>query len=293
MTAPAPRRPARRPGIRPPAPRPAAGRTRAVNRGLLVLTLRLLVLAAAVAAWQLATDAANSPYFLPPSAIVPAMYHQWFSGPASHLWLTPDATANLLPSIARMLVGWAVASFAGIVLGVAIGRVPLLADLTEPVVHFARAVPPPALVPVFLFVFNIGTPMELATIIFGVIWPVLINSVDGARHVHPGHLETARAFRIPPATRLVRIILPSAAPKILAGLRLSLALALVMMIVSEFVGSTNGIGREMLQDTSLFNVSGMWGVIVLLGLLGMLLNTAFSLLEHRVLAWQRTAGPAA
>ncbi|MDX6418267.1 MAG: hypothetical protein QOG28_2887 [Trebonia sp.] len=293
MTVPAPRRPARRPGIRPPAPRPAAGRTRAVNRGLLVLTLRLLVLAAAVAAWQLATDAANSPYFLPPSAIVPAMYHQWFSGPASHLWLTPDATANLLPSIARMLVGWAVASFAGIVLGVAIGRVPLLADLTEPVVHFARAVPPPALVPVFLFVFNIGTPMELATIIFGVIWPVLINSIDGARHVHPGHLETARAFRIPPATRLFRIILPSAAPEILAGLRLSLALALVMMIVSEFVGSTNGIGREMLQDTSLFNVSGMWGVIVLLGLLGMLLNTAFSLLEHRVLAWQRTAGPAA
>ena len=264
-----------------------------MNRGLLVLTLRLLVLAAAVAAWQLATDAANSPYFLPPSAIVPAMYHQWFSGPASHLWLTPDATANLLPSIARMLVGWAVASFAGIALGVAIGRVPLLADLTEPVVHFARAVPPPALVPVFLFVFNIGTSMELATIMFGVIWPVLINSIDGARHVHPGHLETARAFRIPPATRLVRIILPSAAPKILAGLRLSLALALVMMIVSEFVGSTNGIGREMLQDTSLFNVSGMWSVIVLLGLLGMLLNGAFGLVERRVLAWQRTAGPAA
>jgi len=257
-----------------------------MNRGLLVLTLRLLVLAAAVAAWQLATDAANSPYFLPPSAIVPAMYHQWFSGPASHLWLTPDATANLLPSIARMLVGWAVASFAGIALGVAIGRVPLLADLTEPVVHFARAVPPPALVPVFLFVFNIGTPMELATIIFGVIWPVLINSIDGARHVHPGHLETARAFRIPPATRLFRIILPSAAPKILAGLRLSLAIALVMMIVSEFVGSTNGIGREMLQDQSLFNVPGMWGVIVLLGLLGLLLNAAFSLLEHRVLAWR-------
>jgi ABC-type nitrate/sulfonate/bicarbonate transport system permease component len=292
MTIPAARRPARRRGIRRPAARPSAVRTRAANRGLLVLTLRLLVLAAAVGAWQFATDAANSPYFLPPSAIVPAMYHQWFSGPASHLWLTPDATANLLPSIARMLVGWAVASFAGIALGVAIGRVPLLADLTEPVVHFARAVPPPALVPVFLFVFNIGTSMELATIIFGVIWPVLINSIDGARHVHPGHLETARAFRIPPATRLVRIILPSAAPKILAGLRLSLALALVMMIVSEFVGSTNGIGREMLQDTSLFNVSGMWSVIVLLGLLGMLLNGAFGLLERRVLAWQRTDGPA-
>jgi ABC-type nitrate/sulfonate/bicarbonate transport system permease component len=214
------------------------------------------------------------------------MYHQWFSGPAGHLWLTPDATANLLPSLGRMLAGWAIAAGAGVAIGVAIGRLPLLADLTEPVVHFARAVPPPALVPVFLLVFNIGTGMELAAIIFGVIWPVLLNSIDGARHVHPGHLETARAFRIPPLTRLGRIILPSAAPKIAAGLRLSLALALVMMIISEFVGSTNGIGREMLEDQSLFNVLGLWDVIVLLGLLGMVLNAAFGLAERRVLAWQ-------
>jgi ABC-type nitrate/sulfonate/bicarbonate transport system permease component len=265
----------------------AGQRVRSVlSSRLTLLIARLVVIAAVVAAWQLGTQAADSPFYLAPSQIVPAMYHQWFSGPASHLWLTPDATANLLPSIGRMLAGWAIAAVAGIAIGVAIGRLPLLADLTEPVVHFARAVPPPAIVPVFLFVFNIGTPMELAAIIFGVIWPVLLNSIDGARHVHPGHLETARAFRIPPATRLARIILPSAAPKILAGIRLSLALALVMMIISEFVGSTNGIGREMLEDESLFNVSGMWGVIVLLGLLGMVLNAAFSLLERRVLAWQ-------
>lgn len=278
---------ARRRHGRPTATRQAAVRTPPLDRRLPVLALRLLVLAAAIAAWQFATDAANSPYFLPPSAIVASMYHAWFSGPASHLWLTPDATANLVPSVERMLAGWAIASFAGIALGVAIGRLPLLADLTEPVVHFARAVPPPILVPVFLFVFNIGTSMEVAAIIFGVIWPVLLNSIDGARHVHPGHLETARAFRVPAATRLVRIILPSAASKILAGLRVSLAIALVMMIVSEFVGSTNGIGREMLQDESLFNVSGMWDVIVVLGLLGLLLNAAFTLVEHRVLAWER------
>lgn len=266
----------------------AGQRVRGVLSSRLALFIaRLAVLAAAVAGWQLGTEAADSPFFLPPSAIVSAMYHQWFSGPASHLWLTPDAAGNLLPSIGRMLLGWAIAALAGIAFGVAIGRLPLLADLTEPVVHFARAVPPPALVPVFLFVFNIGTPMELAAIIFGVIWPVLLNSVEGARHVHPGHLETARAFRIPPASRLTRIILPSAAPEIFAGLRLSLALALVMMIVSEFVGSTDGIGNEMLKDQSLFNVPGMWGVITVLGLLGMLLNAAFGLVERRVLAWER------
>ncbi len=260
-----------------------------MNRTLSLLAARLLAVVAAVACWQYGTEAAHSPYFLPPSAIVAGMYHLWFSGPASHLWLTADATANLLPSLARMFGGWAIASLAGITLGLAIGRLPLLAELTEPVVHFARAVPPPALVPVFLFVFNIGTPMEVATIIFGVIWPVLINTIDGARHVHPGHLETARAFRVPPGQRLLRIILPSAAPKILAGLRLSLALALIMMIISEFVGSTDGIGREMLQAQSLFDVRVMWAIIVFLGLLGIVVNGLFVVLERRVLAWQSPA----
>jgi ABC-type nitrate/sulfonate/bicarbonate transport system permease component len=139
---------------------------------------------------------------------------------------------------------------------------------------------------VFLFVFNIGTPMELAAIIFGCLWPVLINSIDGARHVPPGYLDTARAFRVPPAQRLARIILPSAAPQILAGLRLSLGLALVMMIISEFVGSTDGVGRELLQAQSLFDVQTMWAVIAFLGLVGIAANALFAVLERRVLGWR-------
>jgi ABC-type nitrate/sulfonate/bicarbonate transport system permease component len=260
---------------------------------LALLAARLGVVAAAVGGWELATRAAASPYFLPPSVIVRTMYRQWFSGPVSHLWLTGDATANLLPSLGRMLGGWAAASLVGIAAGVAIGRIRLLAELTEPMVHFGRAVPAPTLVPFFLFVFKIGTPMEVATIIFGVIWPVLLNTIDGARHVHPGQMETARAFRLPAGQRLLRVILPSAAPKIFAGLRLALALALVMMIVSEFVGSTDGIGREMLIAQTNFDIPVMWAVIILLGLLGVVLNALLGLLEHHALAWQRGSQPAA
>lgn len=247
---------------------------------------RLLVVAAAIACWQLGTRAMASPYFLPPTAIVSAMYHQWFTGPASHLWLNSDATGNLLPSLGRVLGGLAAASLAGIALGVAIGRIPLLADLAEPVVHFGRAIPPPTLVPAFLLVFRIGTPMEVAAIVFGVIWPVLLNTIDGARHVHPGHLETARAFRLGPVQRLVRVILPSAGPKIFAGLRLALAVALVMMIISEFVGSTDGIGRELNMAEANFDVSVMWAVIAALGLLGIVLNGLLGAIERRVLGWQ-------
>jgi ABC-type nitrate/sulfonate/bicarbonate transport system permease component len=272
---------------------PDASRGGTVRGGLILLLVRLLVAAAAVTGWQLGTKAASDPYFLPPAQIASGMYHRWLDGPASHLWLTADATANLLPSLGRMLGGWAIAAAAGIALGVAIGRLPLLADLAEPLVHFGRAVPPPALVPVFLFVFKIGTPMEVAAIAFGVIWPVLVNSIDGARHVDAGYAETARAFRLSPAQRLRRVILPGAAPKICAGLRLSLALALVMMIISEFAGSTDGIGNEMLTAQSTFDIPLMWQVIVLLGVLGIVLNALFALAERHILAWQRLPQAAA
>jgi ABC-type nitrate/sulfonate/bicarbonate transport system permease component len=140
---------------------------------------------------------------------------------------------------------------------------------------------------VFLFVFRIGTPMEVAAITFGVIWPVLLNAIDGAQHVHPVHMETARAFRLGPVQRVLRVILPSAAPKIFAGLRLALAVALVMMIVSEAEGSTDGIGRELSIAQTNLDVPTMWAVIVLLGLLGIVLNAALVLAERRVLTWQR------
>jgi ABC-type nitrate/sulfonate/bicarbonate transport system permease component len=251
---------------------------------------RLAVLAAAVGGWQLATGPGAGPYFLPPSAIVAFMYRQWFDGPAGHLWLTPDATANLLPSAGRMLAGLAIASLAGITAGVAIGRVRVLADLTEPLVHFGRAVPPPLAVPFFLVVFRLGTPMEVASIAFGVTWPVLVNSIDGARHVHPGQLETARAFRLSRVQTLARVVLPAAAPKIFAGLRLGVAVALVMMIVAEFTGSTDGIGWEVSTAQATLDMPVIWGAIVLLGLLGTVLNLILAVAEHRVLAWQR--GPA-
>ncbi len=254
---------------------------------LTLVVARLGVVAAVVGCWQLGANAAANQYFPPPSSIVTSIYHKWFSASAGHFWLTADATGNLLPSLGRMLAGLALASVAGIALGVTIGRIPVLADLTEPLVHFGRAIPAVTMVPVFLFVFRIGTPMEVASIAFGVIWPVLLNTIDGARHVDPGYMESARAFRLGPGQRLLRVILPSAAPKIFAGLRLALAVALILMIVSEFQGSTDGIGREMSIAQGNFDVSTMWDIIVLLGLLGIVLNGVFALVEHRVLAWQR------
>jgi ABC-type nitrate/sulfonate/bicarbonate transport system permease component len=250
---------------------------------------RWLVLAAAVAVWEAFSRWKQNPFFPPPTTVLARMYHLWFSGPAAHLFLTSDAVGNILPSLGRILAGLAISTAIGVPVGVAIGRSATASAYLEPIFHFARAIPPVTLAPVFIVLFKLGTQMELATIVFGTIWPILLNTADGARSVDPLQIETARAFRLTPVQRFVWIIVPAALPKIFAGLRLSLALSLILMVFSELVGSNNGIGYELNNASSSFDLPAMWSGIVLLGILGYGLNGLLLAAERRLLAWHRGA----
>ncbi|GGM43600.1 nitrate ABC transporter permease [Longimycelium tulufanense] len=245
-----------------------------------------LVFAGLVAVWELATRAARAPFFPPPSQIARAMYQQWLSGPASRLFLTDDVFDHVFPSIGRMLGGWAGATVVGVALGVLLGRSAVAMDFVGPLLAFGRAIPPPTLVPVFLVLFSLGTPMQLATIVFGTVWPIVLNTVDGVRAVDKVKVDTARAFRIQGPQWLFGVVLPSALPKIFAGLRVSLSLALILMVISELVGTTNGIGYQMIYAQRQFELPAMWSGIVLLGVLGYVFNTLLLAVERRALAWQ-------
>jgi ABC-type nitrate/sulfonate/bicarbonate transport system permease component len=257
------------------------------------LLLRLWLVPVALLVWEFAALRAQAVYFPPPSRIVTRLHEMWFSGPPTRLFLTDDATRHLVPSLGRLLLGWALACLLGVAAGVALGRSPRLRAYADPLIHFSRSVPPPALLPIFLVLFGVGTPMNLAAIVFGVLWPVLINTIDGARYIDPTYLDTARVFGLTRGQRLARVILPAAAPQIFAGLRLSVALALIMMIVSELIGSTEGIGYRMLVAQSEVDIPSMWAGTMLLGVLGIVLNTTFLWFERRALAWHhgtRAAG---
>jgi len=250
---------------------------------------RWAVIAAAVGLWEIWARQQQSPFFPPPSAIAARMYGQWFSGPASQLFLTHDAIGNVLPSLGRIAAGLVIAVVAGGVAGVAIGRSVALSGYLDPLLQFARALPAVTLVPVFIALFRLGTQMEVATIAFGTVWPILLNTIDGARSVDPLQLETARAFRLPGWQRLTRLIIPATLPRFFAGLRLAVALALILMVFAELAGSSNGLGYEMNNAQSSFNMTWVWATIVLIALLGNLLNLLELALEHRVLAWHRGA----
>jgi len=252
--------------------------------------LRWVVLIAGIGGWQLWTSRAASSFFPRPSVIVTRMYDLWFSGPAAHVFLTSDATGNVLPSLERVLAGLAIATAIGAPLGIALGRSPVLTAYLNPLLQFARALPVVTMAPVFIVLFKIGTQMEIATIVFGTLWPILLNTIDGASTVDPVQLETARAFKMSPWQRLVWVIVPATLPKAFAGFRLSLSLSLILMVFAELVGSSSGIGYEMSNASNSFDMTFLWSTIVLLGILGYLLNELLGGAERRLLAWHTDRG---
>lgn len=251
--------------------------------------LRWLVLALAVAAWQVAARAHGSVYFPPPAEIAGHARDLWFSGPAGHLFLTEAAVADILPSLGRMAAGFGIAAVAGTALGVAIGRSRRVYALCDPVLQFARAIPPPALVPVFVVILDFGTPMQIASIVFSAVWPVLINTADGAGNTDPLRLEVAAVLRLTPLERLRFLILPSALPRIFAGLRLSLSLSIILMVFSELLpGTANGIGFTLTDAQSRSDLLTVWAALVLLGAIGHLLNNGLLAVEKRLVGKERT-----
>lgn len=243
----------------------------------------------AVVLWELATRAASNVYFLPPTQIVAHGWEIWLTGPASRLWLTDAVFRDVLPSLGRLFGGWLISGVIGVVVGIALGRSRKATEYVGPLLDFCRSLPTPALVPLFLVLFSLGTPMQLATIIFGTVFTVVLNTADGAASVDAVKQHTAAAFRIRRWDWWTRIVLPAAAPKIFAGLRVSLSQALILMVVSEMVGASTGLGFQLIYAQQQFEFPDLWAGIVLLALLGYLLNTGLLAVQRRALSWQQVS----
>jgi ABC-type nitrate/sulfonate/bicarbonate transport system permease component len=138
-----------------------------------------------------------------------------------------------------------------------------------------------------LLLHSIGNVQKVSFIAFFCLFPVLLNTIDGVRGIDPTLLETARSYNVPKRERIRRLVLPAASPQIAAGMRTSLSLAVIMMVLTEYFSSTSGIGYVLLISKNTFQFAPMWAAIVLIGVLGYLLNVLFLLVERRVLAWHR------
>ena len=242
-----------------------------------------------VIVWEYAARKAGSIFFPAPSEILHRAATLWLSGPPQRLFLSDSVFQDVIPSLLRLMGGWALAVLIGVPLGILIGRSRNLSDLVNPALQFLRAIPGPALIPIFIILLGTESTMRVTLIAFGSVWPILLNTIEGTRTVDPVQLDTVQAFRIPRHAQLWRIVLPAALPKIFAGMRVSLALAVILMVVSELVASTNGIGYRIQNAQIMFLLTDMWCGIVLLALIGYTLNWLFLKFEGRVLGWHRGA----
>ncbi len=203
------------------------------------------------------------------------------------VWQLPNLSAHVVPSLVRMAEGYGVAALAGTVLGIAMGHWRRLDRFLEPIVEFLRAVPPPALIPFALLTMGIGDASKVFVIAFSSLWPILLNARDGVRNVDQVMIETARMFGLRVWEVVKTVVAPATMPQLFAGLRTSLGVAFITMVIAEMVGSTNGLGYFILNAQRMFAVPEMYAGILLLGLLGYLVNSAFEAAEWRILRWHR------
>lgn len=236
----------------------------------------LVVPVVAVAVWWVVSRDSTSAFFPPLPEIL---------GVFRETWLFAHFGTDVLASLKRMFAGYALAVVIGIGVGALLGRVRTLHRALNPMVQFGRAIPATALIPVGITLLGIGDLPKILLIAFVSLFPILLNTIDGVRAVEPGLEDVARSFRLSRIQRVMAVQLPSSAPQIFTGMRIALGIAFIMMIVTEMVAATSGIGFVTLNAQQSFQIAQMWSGMILLGVMGAAINTGFVLFERWLLRW--------
>jgi ABC-type nitrate/sulfonate/bicarbonate transport system permease component len=184
-----------------------------------------------------------------------------------------------------LVAGLGLAIIFGVGGGLLLGRIALAAAALNPTLQFLRSVPGTSLVPLSVLLMGIGNLSKIAVIAFVCLFPVLLNAADAVRGIDPLLEEVARSYRLTRGQWLLVVVLPAAAPQIFAGVRTALGIAFIMMVVTELFAATNGIGYVTATARNTFDVPQMWAGMLLLGLLGIGINSLYLALQARVLRW--------
>jgi ABC-type nitrate/sulfonate/bicarbonate transport system permease component len=183
--------------------------------------------------------------------------------------------------------GYLLASTIAVTLGVVLGYFRLVHSLLETLIEFLRPMPSVAIVPVAILLLGIGDSMIVAVTVYASTWPILINTIDGVRHIERTLIDTARTFGLARRRILWQIVLPAASPYIVTGLRVSLSIALILVTTAEMIAGSKGLGFFILDQERSLQSSNMYAGIILVAVLGYLLNRLFVVLEGKAMKWRR------
>lgn len=247
------------------------------------LALALLVV------WEIAARFAHSLFVPPVSQIFATMGGEWFAPDPRTLFTSELFRENVFPSLARFAAGYLAAAVVGVGAGIAMGVWWPAGAFFRPLVRFGMSVPAIALLTIAIAIFGITSEMNVFLIALGSVWPILINTYDGVRSIDRTALLTARSLRLKRRRFFWSVWLPGASPSIFAGLRISLGIALVLMVASELYAATDGIGYLLVMHQRTFKMTEVWSDTFLVAAIGIVANAVFSLVEQRVLRWRTGA----
>lgn len=231
-----------------------------------------------LALWWFGSRDSQSLYFPPLTVILQTLRDDW---------LGPHFASDLLPSLTKLVVGFFLSAVLGVLIGLLLGLNRWTRALVEYIILFFRSLPPPVLVPVGIVIIGIGTTMNIFIVVLGAIWPTIMGTIDGVRSLDLGRRDMAKSYRLTLSQRIFFVILPNASPQILAGMRTTLQLSIILVVVAEMIASTNGVGHYVLSSQQTFSVAETWAGTLLLGILGYLSTVIFITAERRILRWQR------
>jgi len=231
-----------------------------------------------MAVWEAVAQAEwVNPLIVPP---VSKIFNIFFE-----LMISGQIPMQILVSMKRAAAGYFLAAAVFIPLGIFMGLSRTVYRLCEVVVEMLRPVPPPVVIPVALLFFGLGDEMKIFVIFFSCAWPILLNTLDGVRSLDCVLLNTAKTFGLSRGKIIRQVVLPACSPQIMTGLRVSLPIMLVLVVISEMVGSTDGIGYFVLDSQRRFRVAQMYAGMLTLALLGYVLNQLFDLMHRWLLSW--------
>lgn len=188
-------------------------------------------------------------------------------------------------SLWRAAAGFLLALLVMLPLGIFLGRSRRMARFIEPLIDVLRPLPSLAIVPIAMLFAGTGSAAKIMVIFYGASFPILLNAIDATRATHPLMVQMARSYGYSRAGIMQHIDLPAAMPQLVAGIRLSISLALLISVSAEMLLSTDGIGNYLMRAQEQFQVANGLAGILLIAIATLAINTAVQYAERSVLAW--------
>lgn len=205
---------------------------------------------------------------------------------STQLFYRGEIWADLLATIYRLFLGFALSVAIGTPLGLILGYSKRLSDSLEFLIDFFRSIPASALFPMFLLFFGIGDKAKVSVVVFSCSLIVIIYTMYGVKNCKESRIKVAKVMKANKFSIFSKVIFPESLPHIFAGARISISIALILVVVTEmFIGTKYGLGRLIYDSHLMFRISTMYAAIFIAGILGYMLNKIFMVVESKVFHW--------